>query len=88
MKEYLKLLLKRDYKEPNMKIIIESLLTQFNNEQINYMLSNGLKISNNIILYYYNGQGFRCINENEYIMGKNPVCSIIEKTLNDKMKNM
>jgi hypothetical protein len=87
IKEYLQLLLERDYREPNMTLTVKSLLENFNDEQLGYMLHNGLNISNNIILYYFEGQGFRCSNNNAHIIGHKPVCNIIEKTLNNRLNS-
>lgn len=87
IKDYLKILLERDYKEPNMIFTIKLLLEKYDNVQLLYMLNSGLKISNDIVLFYYNGQGFRCTNENSNIIGHKPVCVVIEKTLNKKLNS-
>lgn len=85
IKEFLELLLERDYKEPSMVKTIKFLLENYDDDQLGYLLHSGLKISNDIILFYYDGQGFRCINENSNIIGNKPVCSVIERTLNNKL---
>lgn len=85
IKEYLNTLLERDLKEPTLPPIIRKLVEDFNNDQLYYMLQNGLKISNDLILYYYDTQGFRCVNENAHDIGNKPICGIIERTLNNKL---
>lgn len=87
IKEYLEILLERDYREPNMVFTIKSLLENYDDDQLGYMLNNGLKISNDITLFYYDGQGFRCTNENIQIIGHKPVCGVIERTLNKKLNS-
>jgi len=85
MKEYLKLLLERDLYENTLPVVVRNLINNFDNNQLCYMLQNGLKISNDIVLYYYNGIGFRCSNENAHIIGNKPICGVIERMLNDKL---
>lgn len=46
--------------------------------------NNGIKISENIILKYYNGYGFICLDINERITGKSPLCQNVERFLNRK----
>lgn len=87
IKEYLEILLERDYREPNMVFTIKSLLENYDDDQLGYMLNNGLKISNDITLFYYDGQGFRCTNENTQIIGHKPVCGVIERALNKKLNS-
>lgn len=85
IKEYLNTLLERNYNEPTLPKIIKHITECFDDEQILYMLENGIKISNDIILYYKNGIGFRCMNENSHLIGNKPVCGVIERTLNKKL---
>ena len=87
IKEYLELLLERDYREPNMVFTIKSLLEQYDDYQLGYMLHSGLKISNDMTLFFYEGQGFRCTNDNTHIVGHKPVCNVIERTLNNKLNS-
>jgi len=87
VKEYLQILLERDYREPTMPKTIKTLLETFDDDQLGYMLHTGLKISDDITLYYFEGQGFRCSNENAHIIGHKPVCNVIEKTLNNKLNS-
>jgi len=87
IKEYLQILLERDYREPTMVKTIKELLENYDDDQLGYMLHSGLKISNDITLYYFDGQGFRCTNENIHIIGHKPVCQVIEKTLNNKLNS-
>ena len=85
IKEYLQTLLERNLNEPTLPPIIKYLTETFEDEQLLYMLQNGLKISDDLTLYYYNGAGFRCMNENANIVGNKPICGVIERTLNNKL---
>jgi len=85
IKEYLISLLERNLYEPTLPPIIKNLTENFDEMQLMYMLQNGLKISEDLVLYYYNGQGFRCINENAHIIGNKPICGVIERQLNNKL---
>jgi hypothetical protein len=84
MKEYLNILLERNYNEPTLPPIIKYLVENYDNDQLLYLLNNGIKISQDLILYYYPGSGFRCMNENSHIIGNKPICGVIERTLNNK----
>lgn len=85
MREYLNILLERNYNEPTLKPTIMYLLENYNSNQLSYLLNTGIKISQDLILYYYPGSGFRCINENSQIIGNKPICNIIERALNNKL---
>jgi len=85
MKEYLEFLMERDYKEPTMPFTIKKLLENYDEKQLSYMLQSGLEIGENLTLYYYEGQGFRCTNNNSHLIGHKPVCGVIERTLNKKL---
>lgn len=88
IKECLKVLLERDYEEPTLKPTIKNLLNNFDEDQLVYLLNNGLKISSDLVLYFYFGIGFRCYNDNAHIIGNKPICNVIEKKLNNKYKNL
>ncbi len=87
IKECLNILLERDLKEPTLPTVIRSLVENFDSDQLYYMLQNGLKISSDLTLFYYHGQGFRCMNENAHIIGTKPICGVIERSLNKKLLN-
>lgn len=82
MKKYLASLLDRDYREPSLKNQINHLLEKYEDEQLVFMIHSGLYISDDIVLYFHENVGFRCINLNYSIIGRKPVCNIIEKKLN------
>ena len=87
IKECLNILIENNYGEMTLKPTIERLLEGFDDQQLYYLLSqNGLKISNDLTLYFYNGVGFRCFNENARIVGNKPICGVIERSLNNKYK--
>jgi len=85
IKECLNLLLERNYYEPTMPPIIKYLLENYEEEHLSYMLQNGLKISQDLTLFYFYGQGFRCQNENAHIVGNKPICGVIERALNNNL---
>jgi len=49
------------------------------------LLSEGIRLTDELLLYYYNGYGFKCINTNQAYIGRKPICNIIEKKLNEKL---
>lgn len=85
IKECLNALLERDFKEPTLPPMIKNIMENFDNDQIFYMLQNGMKISKDLTLFYYQGQGFRCMNDNAQIIGNKPICGVIERSLNKKI---
>jgi len=85
MKEYLETLLERDYMEPTMPPMIRKIVESYDEDQLYYLLSIGLKISSDLKLYFQRGVGFRCVNENSNIIGNKPICGVIERTLNNKL---
>lgn len=55
----------------------------YDDSSLLYILSNsGFKISENIILRYYQGHGFICQDINEKYTGKSPLTQNIERFLN------
>jgi hypothetical protein len=85
MKKYLQLLLERDYREMTMPTYIKTLINNYDDDQLMYLLYEGVNISVDIKLYYYEHVGFRCMNINSNTIGHKPVCRLIEKTLNNKL---
>ena len=63
---------------------IRKYVENFDDNQLSHILSsnNGL-IAHDVYIYYYEGVGFRCFND-ERITGKLPICNIIQKRLNKK----
>ena len=64
---------------------LSSLIIDCNDEQLSHMLYRGIKLSENIDLFCYQGSGFRCINEDENVVGRLHICNLIEKFLNQKL---
>jgi len=85
IKETLKILVENDFREPKIIPIIKKIVENFDDDQIFYMLQNGIKISDELVLFYYVGQGFRCMNENAHIVGVKPICGVIERRLNNNL---
>jgi hypothetical protein len=55
----------------------------YDENTLKFILSNtGIKINENLILFYYGGVGFRCEDINEKYYGKSPLCQNIERYLN------
>ena len=82
-----------ELKERNLEIPflnknINYLLETFDDDQLLYLLQNGVKLDNeHIILQYFYGAGFRCFNENYEYVGRKPICNLIEKKLNESLSN-
>ena len=85
LKETLNILIENDFREPKITPIIKRIVENFDDDQILYMLQNGLKITDELILFYYEGQGFRCTNTNSHIIGVKPICGVIERKLNNNL---
>lgn len=85
MKNILKILLERDYGISSLNININKLL-EFSDEQLLVLLNNGVNISEDLVLNYAPGIGFRCWNNNVYIKGKLPIAGVIERKLNSNLK--
>lgn len=86
IKECLNILLENNYNEMAMKPVVQNLLENFDDDQLYYLLMNGVKISNDLTLYFQIGMGFRCFNDNSHFIGNKPICGVIERTLNNKYK--
>jgi len=66
------------------KILCESL----EDDQLEYKLSTGIKLDNQMInLYFYKNMGFKCNNIWVERYGNLPICNYIEKTLNQAYKS-
>jgi hypothetical protein len=68
----------------NIKRNIKIYTDIYNEEQLQYMLNcpTGLKLNDNMFLFYTTGIGFSCIMNDKN--DKNPLCVVIERFLNDK----
>jgi len=86
IKDCLNILLENNYNEMTMKPVVRNLIENFDNNQLYFLLMQGVKISNDLTLYFQFGMGFRCFNENAHIIGNKPICGVIEKALNNKFK--
>ena len=59
----------------------------FDEFQLNHILSNNGLVANDIYIFYYEGVGFRCLND-EKKTGRLPICNIIQNRLNKKYKEL
>ena len=73
-----------DLRKSNIKRYIDTC----NEQELSHILSsnNGL-IASDIFIYFYEGVGFRCFND-ERKTGKLPICNIIQKRLNKKHQEL
>jgi len=63
-------------------------LKNIDDDQLEYKLSNGIKIDNHMLnLYFYRNMGFKCNNNFSDKYGNLPICNYIEKTLNQAYKS-
>jgi hypothetical protein len=65
---------------------VHTLINQFGDEQLAYMLQRGAIIDQNssIMLNFIPNVGFRCTNLNDSRIGKLPICGQLEHLLNTK----
>ena len=86
VKDLLTVLMKRDYKVNGLHSTIAYITENYNETQLEYLLTNGMNINgNDLILYYQHGMGFRCVNINENVVGVKPICGVLERALNNKI---
>lgn len=77
-------------KNVNMEInrVIKEVCENFDDDQLEYKLSTGIKLDNQMInLYFYRNMGFKCNNIWVEKYGNLPLCNFIEKTLNQLYKS-
>jgi len=86
IKDFLKVLLESNINDNTLKPITSNLM-KFDDDQILHLLKDGVNISKDLMLHYVGGVGFRCNNLNAYAQGVNPICNLIEKKLNEILKN-
>jgi hypothetical protein len=68
---------------------IKYLLENVEEEHLQLTLANGgVYISESIILQYVQGYGFKSFNTDEPIIGKNPLCNLIERRMNQKLYSL
>lgn len=84
IKETIIKLMEKDI-SPTINKNVQYLLENFDENQLEGLLSQGFTIDKNIKLYYYVGSGYRCMNERVDLYGNNPLCVIIEKSLNKEI---
>ena len=84
IKECLNLLMLNNFGENTMRPTVLNLLENFDEDQLVYLLRDGVKISKDLTLYFNIGMGFRCMNDNTHIIGTKPICGVIERNLNHK----
>jgi hypothetical protein len=86
VKECLKSLADKNV-DMNINRTIQILCETFDDQQLEYKLSQGVVIDNQIInLYFYKNMGFKCNNSMVERHGNLPICNYIEKKLNETYK--
>jgi hypothetical protein len=81
----------REIAEDRFKEIVESvkhIIDNYEDWQIENHLVNGIAISENIIIQKYPGGPFNCFNKDQFMIGLNPVCRVIETRLNNKLTKL
>lgn len=66
----------------NINKSIDFIIDRFDEDQVKTLSRQGLKLTNIIRLYYIDNVGFRCMNEQDYLYGKLPICNNIERFMN------
>ena len=62
---------------------VMDMIENYGDDQLDFLMSTvGMKINDNIIVMHHNGVGFKCIDVNERITGKSPLCQNVERFLN------
>ena len=84
IKESLYELIEKNY-DSSINRTLNSILENCDEQQLAHILYRGVKLSNTIDLFCYGGSGFRCINEDENLIGRNHTCNLIERFLNNKL---
>ena len=64
------------------------LYSNYNDDQLEYALYNGIPLTENVVLHFNRGRGFTCYNKNKNIVGRLPMCVLIEKNLNNGLRNL
>jgi hypothetical protein len=86
VKECLRALAEKNV-DMNINRTIMVLCENFDEQQLEYKLSQGVVIDNQIInLYFYKNMGFKCNNSMVERHGNLPICNYIEKRLNETYK--
>lgn len=71
----------------NINRTIKFLCENFDDNQLEYKLSQGVLLDNRMInLYFYRNMGFKCNNNWVERQGNLPICNFIEKNLNQIYK--
>ena len=87
IKECLKVLAEKNI-DMNINRTIKIVCENLDDDQLEYKLSNGIKLDNQMInLYFYKNMGFKCNNIWVDKYGNLPICNYIEKTLNQVYKS-
>lgn len=69
--------------DPSINNSLTDMIDNYATDQLSFLLSTvGMKINENIVMMYYSGVGFKCIDVNERYTGKSPLCQNIERFLN------
>lgn len=65
---------------------VEIILNNYEEEQIQQALTtNGIYLSERIMLHFIPYYGFRCFNLDQALKGRDPICPLLEKKLNQRL---
>lgn len=87
IKECITYLLEHNYSVQGLNKSLK-IINEMDEDQLEFSLVRGILLFEDIVLYKYQGSGFRCINHQEHIYGRKPICNIIEKKLNERLSNI
>jgi hypothetical protein len=66
---------------------LKNMIDNYDEQQLHYLLVNGLSLSENIVIQKYPNMTFNCYNRDRHIRGLLPMCKLLETKLNRKLKN-
>ena len=85
IKECITYLREQDYSVQGLNKALD-IIYEMDDDQLEFSLMRGILLMEDILLYKYQGSGFRCINHQENIYGRKPICNVIERKLNEKLQ--
>ena len=85
IKECITYLLDKNYSVSGLNVALRN-IDQFDDDQLEFALMSGILLFEDVVLYKYQCSSFRCINQQEHIYGRKPICNVIEKILNEKLQ--
>jgi len=77
----------KQYKYNSLNESIGNLLL-IEEEHMEYLLTKGMNVTEDIFVYKYPGSSFKCINNMTSVYGRKPICNLIENKLNEKLRNI